>query len=156
MVEQWQKIIDFFSLLKSWLLEQCRSWTSDLQYMFKMKQPKCYYRGALRLKTYLGSLRSTFRTHIQLFHIDTGKVQYALDNLQSWVHHTNHDMQTTTMINPITWGQELQPMDSPCLHNVDYFVGEIKKIYDHKNQRLNADTKSYYGFHRAIAMPTGT
>jgi len=111
-----------------------------------MAQPKRYCSGAGQLETYLGSLRSNFRTHKHLFHDDTDKVQYALDHRGSWAFHTDRDMQRTTMIDPITWGQDLKKNNSPCLNHLDLFVAEIQKMYGYKDRRLNVARKSFYDF----------
>jgi len=146
MVERQQKMIDFLFQHNTELLERRRSSTSDSKDKFKMAQPKRYCGGARELETYLGSLRSNFRTHKHLFHDDTDKVQYALDHLGSWAYHSDRDMQKTTMIDPITWGQDLQKNNSTCLHDFDLFVGEIQKMYGDKDRRLNVARKSFYDF----------
>jgi len=71
-------------------------------------------------------------------------VQYALDHLGRWAYHTDRNIQKTTMIDPITWGQGLQKFNSPCLNNLDVFIVEIQKMYSDKDQRLNAARKSFY------------
>jgi len=146
MVERQQKMIEFLFQHNTELLERRGSSTSDAKDKFKMAQPKRYCGGARELETYLGSLRSNFRTHKHLFHDDTDKVQYALDHLGSWAYHTDRDMQKTTMIDPITWGQDLQKNNSPCLNNLDLFVAEIQKMYGDKDRRLNVARKSFYDF----------
>jgi len=88
-----------------------------------MAQPNRYRRDAQELEIYVGSLWSNFRTYKPLFHDETDKVQYALDHLGSWAYHTDRDMQKTTMIDPIIWGQDLQMNNSTCLHDFDLFVG---------------------------------
>jgi len=85
-------------------------------------------------------------THNHLFPDDTDKVQYALDHLSSLAYHTDRDMQKTTMIDPITWGQDLQKNNSPCLNNLDLFITEIQKMYGDKDRRLNLARKSFYNF----------
>jgi len=109
-----------------------------------MAQPKPYSRGAQELEIYFGSLQLNFRTNIHLFHDDTNKVQYALDQLGRWAYHTYRDMQKTTMIDRITRGQDLQKNNSTCFHDFDLFVGEIQKMYGNKDRRLNVARKSYY------------
>jgi hypothetical protein len=60
---------------------------------FKVTHPKRYCGVARELETFLGSLRSNFRTHSHLFlGGDTDKVQYALDHLGSWVNHPDHTL----------------------------------------------------------------
>ena len=94
------------------------------------------------MDTFLGSLRSNFRTHSYLFSdSDTDKVQYALDHLGSWSNHRDHTLPKTSMIDPITWGQDLLTTDSPCLHDFDVFVSEIQKMYADKDRKLNAGTR---------------
>jgi len=106
-----------------------------------MAQPKRFYGGSEELETYIASLRSNFRTHENRFHDDTDKVQYALDHLGSWAYHTDRDMQNTTVIDPITWGQDLQKNNSPCLNNLDLFVAEIQTMYGNEDRRLNLARK---------------
>jgi hypothetical protein len=50
------------------------------------------------------------------------------------------------MIDPSTWGQDLLPNDSPCLHDFDLFVSEIQKMYGDKARKLNAGTSLYLEF----------
>ena len=50
------------------------------------------------------------------------------------------------MIDPITWGQDVQKNNSTCLHNFDRFAGEIKKMYGEKDWRLKAARKSLYDY----------
>ena len=58
---------------------------------FEITHPKRYCGGPRELETFLGTLRSNFRTHNHLFPGgDTDKVQYALDHLGSWVNHRDH------------------------------------------------------------------
>jgi len=83
MVECQQKMINIYFQQNTELLEQHRLSTSNLKDKFKMVQPKHYCGGARELETYLGSLRSNFRTDTHLFHDDTEKVQYALEHLGS-------------------------------------------------------------------------
>jgi len=83
MVEQQQKMIEFLFQHNTELLERRGSSTSHTKDKVKMAQPKRYCGGARELGTYIGSLRSNFRTHKHLFHDDTDKVQYALDHLGS-------------------------------------------------------------------------
>jgi len=146
MVERQQKMIKFLFEHNTKLLEPRRSSTSHVTDKFKMAQPKRYCGGDRELETYLGSLRSNFQTHKHLFHDDMDKVQYALDHLGSWAYHTDRDMQKMTMFDPITWGQDLQKNDSPCLNNLDLFVAEIQKMYRDKDRRLNVARKSFYHF----------
>jgi hypothetical protein len=146
MVERQQKMIEFLFQQNTELLERRGSSTSNAKDKFKMAQPKRYCGGARELETYLGSLRWNFRTHQHLFHDDTDKVQYALDHLGSWAYHTDRDMQKTTMIDPITCGQDLQKNNSPCLNNLDLFVAEIQKMYGDKDRRLNLARKSFGNF----------
>jgi len=98
------------------------------------------------LETNLGSLRSNFRTHKHLYHGDTDKIQYAVDHLGSWAYHTDRDMEKTTMIDPIPWGQDVQKNNSPCLNNLNIFVAEIQKLYGDNVQRLIVARKSFYDF----------
>jgi len=79
-----------------------------------------------------------------LFHDNTDKVQYALYHHPSWAYHTNREMQKTTMINPITWGQDLQKNNAPCLNNLDLFIAEIQMMYGDKDRRPNVATRSVY------------
>ena len=62
-------------------------------------------------------------------------------------------MQKTTMIDPITWGQDLQKNNSPCLNNLDLFVAEIQRMYGDKDRRLDVTRKPFYefqqGYHNA-------
>jgi len=111
-----------------------------------MAQAKLYCGGGRELETYLGTLRLNFWTHKLLFYHDMDKVQYALDHLGSWAYHTDPDMQKTTMIDPITWGQDLQKNNSPCLNNLDCFVAEIQKMYSNKDRRLIRARKSFDDF----------
>jgi len=139
-------MIDFLFQHNTKLLQRRRSSTSDSKDKFEMARPKSYCGGARELETYLGSLRSNFRTHKHLSHHDTDNVQYALDHLGSWAHHTDRDMQKTTMIDPIPCGQDLQKTNSTCLHNFDHFVGEMQKMYGDEDRRLNVAKKSYVNF----------
>jgi len=141
MVERQQKMIEFLFQHNTELLERRGSLTPDANNIFKMAQPKRYCGGARELETYLVSLQLNFRTHKHLFHDDTDKVQSALDHLGSWAYHTDCEMQKTTMIDPITWSQDLQKNNSPCLNNLDLFVAEIQKMYGDKDQRLNVASK---------------
>jgi len=146
MLELQQKMIDFLLQHNTELLERHRSSTSDSKDKFRMANPKHYCGGARERETYLGSLRSNFRTQKHLFHDDTDKVQYALDHIGSWAYHSDRDMQKTTMIDPITWGQDVQRNNSTCLHDFDLLVGEILKMYGDKDRRLNVARKSFYDF----------
>jgi len=137
MVKRQQKMIDFLLRHNTGLLERRRSSTSDSKKKFKMAPPKGYCGGARGLETKLGSLQSNFRTHNLLIHDDTDKVQYALDHLGSWAYHSDRDMQKTTMIDPMTWGHDLQKNNSTCLQDLDLFFGEIQKMYGDKDRRLN-------------------
>jgi hypothetical protein len=144
MVERQQKMFDFFFQHNHELLERRRSSTSDSKDMFNLAQLSQYCGGAQELETYLGSLRSNFRTHKLLFHDATEKVQYAVDHLGSWAYHCDRDMQKTTMIDPITWGQDLHKNNSTCLHDFNLFFGEIQKMFSDKDRRLNMVKKSFY------------
>jgi len=104
-------------------------------------KPDC--RGAGEVTMYLSSLGSNFRTHKYIFRDDTCMVQYAPDHIGSWAYHTDCDMHKTSMIDPNTWGQDLEKNNSPCLHNLDLFVGEIPKMYSNKDRRLNVARKIY-------------
>jgi len=145
-VERQQRMIEFLFQHNTELLERCGSSTSDAKNKFKMAQPKRDSGGARELETYLGLLRMNFRTHTQPFHDDTEKVQYALHHLGGWAYHTQRNMQNTTMIDPITLGQDLQQNNSPCLNNLDLFVAEIQKMYGDMDRRHNVARKSFYDF----------
>jgi len=153
MVEQQQKMIYFLFQQNTELLEWCRLSTSDSKNKFRMTQPKWYCGGAGELVAYLGSLRSNFRTHNHLFHDDTGKIQYAKDHIRLWVYYSNRDMQKTTMLDPITWGQNLQKDNSTCLHDFDGFVGEMKKISCDKDRTLHMVTNSFYDLLQGFNNP---
>jgi len=73
-------------------------------------------------------------------------VQYVLDHLGNWAYHTDRNIQKTTMINPITWGQEVHKNSSSCLPNFDLFVGEIQMMPSDQDQRCNVARKSYSDF----------
>jgi len=118
----------------------------------KVTHPKCYCGGARELETFLGSLRSNFRTHNHLFPGgETDKVQYALDHLGSWANHVDHTLQKTTMTDPLTWGHDPLADDHPCLHDLDLFITEIQKQYGDKDRRQNSSTQAYHemmqGYH---------
>jgi len=107
-----------------------------------MAQRKCYCAAARELETYLRSLQSNFRTYQHLFHDDTDHIQNALDHIGSCAYHTDHDMQKTTMIDPITCGQDLLKHNPTCLDNFDLVVGEIQMMYGYKDRRLNVARES--------------
>jgi len=148
-VEQQQKIINFLFQHNTKLLERCRSSTSDLKDKFKMAQPKRYSGGARKLETSLCSLRSNFRTNRHLFHDDTDKFQYALDHHGRRADHSDRDMQKMTVIDSVTWGQDLQNNNSTCLNDFDLFIGEIQKMYGDNDRRLNVARKSFCDFREA-------
>jgi hypothetical protein len=50
------------------------------------------------------------------------------------------------VIDPITWGQDLQKNNSPCLNNLDLFVVDIQQMYGNMDWRLNIARKSLYDF----------
>jgi len=50
------------------------------------------------------------------------------------------------MIDPITWGQDLQMNNSPCPNNLDLFVAKIQNRYSDMDWRLNVARKSFYDF----------
>jgi len=128
--------------------EQLSPWESTRTTdKFDMTTPRRYSWGASELDSYLGSLRSNFSTHSHLFSDgDTEKVQYALDHLRSWSNHRDHTLHTMSMIDPITWGQDINTNDSPCLHDFYCFVINIPKMYSEKDHKLNAGTRLYLEF----------
>jgi hypothetical protein len=146
MVERQQKMIEFLFQHNTDLQERRGSSTSDTKDKLQITQPTRDCGGVRELETYLGSLLSNFRTHKHLFHDDTDKVQYALDHLGSWAYHTDRDMQKTTMIDPIIWGQDLKKNNLPCLNNLDLFVAEIHKMYGDMDRRLNMAWKLFNDF----------
>ena len=108
---------------------------------FEITHPKHYYEGPGELETFLGTLRSNFRTHNHLFPgVDTDKVQYALNHLRSWVNHPDHTQRKTSMTDPVTWGHDLLADDHTCLHDYDLFVTEIRKQYGDKDLKQNSST----------------
>jgi len=111
---------------------------------FKVTHPKRYCGGARELETFLGSLRSNFRTHNHLFlGGDTDKVQYALDHLGSWVNHPDHTLQILNMTDPVTLGHDLLADDHPCLHDLDLFITKIRKQDGDKDRRQNSSMRAY-------------
>jgi len=50
------------------------------------------------------------------------------------------------MIDPITWGQDLQKTNSTCHHDFDLVVAKIQMMYGDTDWRLNLARKSYYDF----------
>jgi hypothetical protein len=64
-------------------------------------------------------------------------------------------MQNTIIIDPNTWGEDIQMKNSTCLHDFNIFVGNIQKMNSDKNWRLNEGIKSYYdcpqGYYNASA-----
>jgi len=144
-VERQERMIEFLFQQKTELLSQRESTSKNDK--FDMTHPRRYCGGARELDTFLGSLRSNFRTHSHLFSDgDTEKVQYALDHLGSWSNHHDYTLHKTSMIDPITWGQDLLTNDSPCIHDFDLFVNEIQKMYGEKDRKLNAGTRLYHEF----------
>lgn len=129
MVERIQKIINFLSQHNTEQLEPGRLSTSDSKTTFKMAQLKRHCRGGHELTTYPSLLRLNFQTHKHLFHDDTDRVQYALNHPGRWAFHADCDMQKTTTIDPITWGENLQKNNSTCLQDHDLLVGEIQNMY---------------------------
>jgi len=136
-------MIEFLFQHDTELQEQCGSLPSDAKDKFKMAQPKRYCCAARELETYLGLLRLNFRTYKHRFQDDTDKVLDAVDHLTSWANHTDRDMQKMTMIDPITWFQDLQKINSPRVNNLGTIVAEIKKMYGNKDWRLNRARKSF-------------
>jgi hypothetical protein len=120
-VERQERMIKFLFQQNTELLSRRESTSKNDK--FDMTNPRRYCGGARELDTFLGSLRSNFRTHSHLFSDgDTDKVQYALDHLGSWSNHRDYTLHKPSMIDPITWGQDLLTNDSPCLHDFDLFV----------------------------------
>ena len=72
--------------------------------------PTCW--GSCELDINRSSCWLNFRTHNHLFHDDNPKVQCFFALIASWVHQTDHDMPKTTLINPITLGQDMQMVNS--------------------------------------------
>jgi hypothetical protein len=145
-VEQQQKMMELLFQHNTEQLERRGASTSDVKDKFKMAQPKHYCGSSRELETYIGSIQSNIRIHKHRLHDDTDQVQYALGHLGHSAYHTDCDMQKTSMIHPIIWGQDLQKNNSPCLNNLDLFVAEIQKMYGDKDRRLNVATKSFYDF----------
>jgi hypothetical protein len=119
---------------------------------FEITQPKLYCGGPPELKTFLGTLRSNFRTHNHLFPGgDTDKVHYALDHLGSWVNHLDHTQRKMSMTDPVTWGDDLLADDHTCLHDHDLFLTEIWKQYGDNERKQNSSTRVYHkmmqGYH---------
>jgi len=126
-VERQERITEFLFQQNTELLSRRESTSRNDK--FDMTHPRGYYGGAHKLDTFLGSLRSNFRTHSHLFsNGDTDKVQYALNHLGRWSNHRGYTLHKTSMIDPITWGQDLLSIDSPCIHDFDLSMNEIQKM----------------------------
>ena len=145
-------MIEFFFQQNTELLSRRESTRKN--HNFDMTNLRRYCRGEWELDPFLGSLRLNFRNHSHLFSDgDTDKVQYALNHLGSWSNHRDYTLHKTSMIDPITWGQDLLTNDSPCLHDFDLFVSEIQKMYGDKDRKLNAGTRLYLEFHQGHHDP---
>jgi hypothetical protein len=150
MLEQQRKLVEL--LFENAEMKSKDPTSSNATDKFKVTHPIHYCGGARELETFLGSVRSNFRTHNHLFPGgDTDKVQYALDHLGSWANHADHTLQKTTMTDPVTWGHDLLADDHPCLHDLDHFITEIQKQYGDKDWRQNSSTRAYHemiqGYH---------
>jgi len=151
-MERQERMIEFLFKQNTELLSRRESTSKNDK--FDMTNPRRYCGGPRELDTFLGSLRSNFRTHSHLVSDgDTDKVQYALDHLGSWSNHRNYTLHKTSMIDPITWSQDLLNTNSQCLYNFDLFVSEIRKMYSDKDRKLNAGTRLYLEFRQGHYHP---
>jgi len=151
-VERQARMIEFLFQQNTEL--QSRRESTSKNDKFDMTYRRWYCGGTRELDTFLGSLRSNFRTHSHLISDgDTDKVQYALDHLRSWSNHRDYTLHKTSMIDPITWGQDRLTNDSPCLHDFDPFVSEIQKMYGDKDRKLHAGTRLYLEFRQGHHDP---
>jgi hypothetical protein len=121
---------------------------------FEITHPKRFCGGPRELETFLGTLRSNFRTHNHLFPGgDTDKVQYALDHLGSWVNHPDHTQRKKNMTDIVSWGHDLLAYDHTWLYDYDLFVTEIRKHYGDKDRKQNSSTRASHkimqGYHNS-------
>lgn len=100
-----QKMIDFLFQDNTELQQQCGLSASDWKAKCKLAQPNHNCDGDRKVEIYLSSLRSNLRTHKPLFYEETDKVHYAAEHHGNLANHTDHNMQKTTMIDPVTWCQ---------------------------------------------------
>jgi len=144
-VERQERMIEFLFQQNTELLSRRESTSKNDKFDMTHQRRNCG--GARELDTFLCSLRSNFRTHSHLFSDgDTDKVQYALDHLGSWSNHRDYTLHKMSMIDPITWGQDLLTNNCPCIDNFYLFVNEIQKMYGEKDRRLNTGTRLDHEF----------
>jgi len=125
LMEQQQKLVAILSQITEMKPPPSSARSKD---KFEITHPKRYCCGPGKLETFLGTHRSNFRTHNDLFPGgDTDKVQYTFNHLRSWVNHPDHTQRKTSMTDPVTWGHDLLADDHTCLHDYDLFVTEIRK-----------------------------
>jgi hypothetical protein len=80
-------------------------------------------------------------------------IQYSLDHLGMWAYHSDWDMRKTTMLDPITCGEDWQKNNSTCLYEFELFVWEMQKMYSDQDRRLHMATKSFHDWPQGYYNP---